>query len=400
MATIPTQNAVPSEAPRDLKFNSGKIDEFVTSLEHEYKDRFGRCHMTIEGMRWIFEQLMARFKVDINQAIIAAGYIPMDSFQQGAEITKRNEILRDETTGEYYRWDGDLPKSVPAGSTPESAGGVGMGAWVSVGDASLRSDLSGIIKNTDSSTHEMLKASSDKSEIILSTWNIQSFSVIVNRYNREPRDWKRFFDLSEFILNTGSHIVGMQECYSAPFARMDSMVSFPYKSGYFGTAQVDEANTTYAYESGIFCLSSFKISESETKIFIDDGGYNRVVSRSIIQHPSYGKIAIYNLHSGWFELVNKSISDYILTDLEILDVDKCVVFGYFNHDNINWFGSFISAGFEVLNKGEYNTKNSTDGSEWFIDNILIKGMIAKKIEVFTPDETLSDHKMLTAHLVG
>lgn len=142
MATIPTQNAVPSEAPRDLKFNSGKIDEFVTSLEHEYKDRFGRCHMTIEGMRWIFDQLMARFKVDIDQAIIAAGYIPMDSFQQGAEITKRNEILRDETTGEYYRWDGDLPKTVPAGSTPESAGGVGMGAWVSVGDASLRSELS------------------------------------------------------------------------------------------------------------------------------------------------------------------------------------------------------------------------------------------------------------------
>ncbi|WP_345739988.1 glycerophosphodiester phosphodiesterase family protein [Morganella morganii] len=142
MATIPTQNAVPSEAARDLKFNSGKIDEFVTSLEHEYKDRFGRCHMTIEGMRWIFEQLMERFKVDINQAIIAAGYIPMDSFQQGAEITKRNEILRDETTGEYYRWDGDLPKTVPAGSTPESAGGVGIGAWVSVGDASLRSQLS------------------------------------------------------------------------------------------------------------------------------------------------------------------------------------------------------------------------------------------------------------------
>lgn len=141
MATIPTQNAVPSEAPRDLKFNSGKIDEFVTSLEHEYKDRFGRCHMTIEGMRWIFEQLMERFKVDINQAIIAAGYIPMDSFQLGAEITKRNEILRDETTGEYYRWDGDLPKSVPAGSTPESTGGVGMGEWVGVGDASLRSEL-------------------------------------------------------------------------------------------------------------------------------------------------------------------------------------------------------------------------------------------------------------------
>ncbi|MEM7840326.1 hypothetical protein JW294_15985 [Morganella morganii] len=132
MTTIPTQNAVPSEAARDLKFNAGKIDEFVTSLEREYKDRFGRCHMTIEGMRWIFEQLMERFKVDINHAIIAAGYIPVDSFQKGADITKRNEILRDEETGLYYRWDGDLPKSIPAGSTPENSGGVGYGAWVAI----------------------------------------------------------------------------------------------------------------------------------------------------------------------------------------------------------------------------------------------------------------------------
>lgn len=146
MATIPTQNAVPSEAPRDLKFNSGKIDEFVTSLEHEYKDRFGRCHMTIEGMKWMFDQLVLRFKVDMNQAIISAGYITVDSFQQGAqlpnnEITQRNQILRDETTGEYYRWDGELPKSVPAGSTPESAGGIGKGAWIDIGGANLRTDL-------------------------------------------------------------------------------------------------------------------------------------------------------------------------------------------------------------------------------------------------------------------
>lgn len=146
MATIPTQNAVPSEAPRDLKFNSGKIDEFVTSLEHEYKDRFGRCHMTIEGMKWMFDQLVLRFKVDMNQAIISAGYITVDSFQQGAqlpnnEITQRNQILRDETTGEYYRWDGDLPKVVTAGSTPESTGGIGKGVWIDIGGANLRTDL-------------------------------------------------------------------------------------------------------------------------------------------------------------------------------------------------------------------------------------------------------------------
>lgn len=78
------------------------------------------------------------------RAIANAGYITLDSFQDGApggSLTLPNQVLRDTTTGEYYRWDGMFPKSVPAGSTPASTGGVGLGAWVSVGDASLRAAL-------------------------------------------------------------------------------------------------------------------------------------------------------------------------------------------------------------------------------------------------------------------
>ncbi|CAM6492899.1 hypothetical protein [Enterobacter intestinihominis] len=131
MATQPTQNAVPSESPRDLKFNAGKIDEFVTSMGWTYTDRFGVQHYTIEGMRWLAQQ-----------AISAFGYITLDSFEDGNTLTLPNQVLRLEATGEYYRWDGAFPKNVPAGSSPESTGGVGIGAWLSVGDASLRTDLS------------------------------------------------------------------------------------------------------------------------------------------------------------------------------------------------------------------------------------------------------------------
>ncbi|WP_272660792.1 glycosyl hydrolase family 28-related protein [Providencia sp. PROV150] len=142
----PTQKPAPSGDIKDLFFNSGLLDIWATSLEHKYIDRFGNCHLTAAGMEWLFKELVETFKVDMNTAIVAAGYITIDSFQQGAdlpnnEITLRNHILRDETTGEYYRWDGNLPKQVPAGSTPQSTGGIGKGAWVSVGDASLRSDL-------------------------------------------------------------------------------------------------------------------------------------------------------------------------------------------------------------------------------------------------------------------
>lgn len=132
MATTPTQNAVPSESPRDLKFNAGKIDEFVNSFVNYYIDRFGNQHYTIEGLKQLAMQAISKY-----------GYITVDSFQAGANLTLPNQVLRDTSNGEYYRWDGAFPKSVPAGSTPQNSGGVGKGAWVSVGDASLRANLAG-----------------------------------------------------------------------------------------------------------------------------------------------------------------------------------------------------------------------------------------------------------------
>lgn len=132
MATTPTQLPVPSEKPQDLKFNAGKIDEFVTSMGWTYTDRFGVKHYTIEGLKHIAEQ-----------AISAFGYITMDSFEDGATLTLPNQVLRWKYNGEYYRWDGVFPKSVVAGSTPDSSGGIGNGKWLSVGDAALRNQLSG-----------------------------------------------------------------------------------------------------------------------------------------------------------------------------------------------------------------------------------------------------------------
>lgn len=127
MATQPTNLPVPSESPRDLKFNAGKIDEFVTSRELKYIDRFGGEHYTIEGISQLSKEAMASF-----------GYITMDSFEDGNTLTLPNQVLRLEATGEYYRWDGTFPKVVPASSTPASTGGIGAGAWLSVGDATVR----------------------------------------------------------------------------------------------------------------------------------------------------------------------------------------------------------------------------------------------------------------------
>ncbi|MCM7719284.1 hypothetical protein M8S65_12730 [Enterobacter hormaechei] len=138
MATTPTNLPVPSESPRDLKYNAGKIDEFVTSMGWTYIDRFGQKHYTIEGINYIAQQAMNAF-----------GYVILSgkTFTTGATINNPNEVLLNTSDGEYYKWTGTFasgPKVVPENSTPASTGGVGPGSWVGVGDASLRAALAAI----------------------------------------------------------------------------------------------------------------------------------------------------------------------------------------------------------------------------------------------------------------
>ncbi|MFG6089038.1 tail fiber/spike domain-containing protein [Enterobacter soli] len=134
MTTYATNNSLGSTDPRDLYDNSQNFDHLANDQVNEsWNDRFGNPRKTWHGI-----ETMA------TDAIEGYGWILMDSFQAGATLTLPNQALRDTATGEYYRWDGSfLPsgKIVPVGSTPATAGGVGIGAWVSVGDAALRSAL-------------------------------------------------------------------------------------------------------------------------------------------------------------------------------------------------------------------------------------------------------------------
>lgn len=109
----------------------------TVDLAKEYADAAGSSAGSAKDSedeaRRIAESIKASGKI---------GYITRRSFEKGFNVTTWNEVLLWEGDGDYYRWDGTLPKNVPAGSTPETSGGIGSGAWVSVGDASLRQHLS------------------------------------------------------------------------------------------------------------------------------------------------------------------------------------------------------------------------------------------------------------------
>lgn len=68
-------------------------------------------------------------------------------FTTGGTLTSsdRNKAvlwpMADGGDGDWYYWEGTLPKVIPAASTPSSTGGVAEGAWRPVGDIELRSDI-------------------------------------------------------------------------------------------------------------------------------------------------------------------------------------------------------------------------------------------------------------------
>ncbi|WP_195723807.1 tail fiber/spike domain-containing protein [Ewingella americana] len=74
------------------------------------------------------------------------GYVTLQgvTFTTGATVANPNEVLFNSADNSYYKWTGSFAsgaKVVPANSTPQTAGGIRPGKWLSVGDSTLRSDL-------------------------------------------------------------------------------------------------------------------------------------------------------------------------------------------------------------------------------------------------------------------
>ncbi|WP_272575663.1 hypothetical protein [Providencia sp. PROV273] len=153
MTTYNTKDPIGSASVKNLYDNSENLDKAVNDRDNEtWTDRLGAERISWHGMEMENARLIEKLHQDMLQAILSAGYAPVGSFQEGAEVKNYNETVlwkTPEGDGDYYRWGGDLPKSVPENSTPETTGGIKTednpsGLWVSVGDASLRSDLNKI----------------------------------------------------------------------------------------------------------------------------------------------------------------------------------------------------------------------------------------------------------------
>lgn len=86
----------------------------------------------------------------IRRSYQEAGYNLVDgSFELGGTLQNSSDVLLHQLSGKAYSWGETLPKTVPAGSTPETAGGVSLTPWADRTDGQLRSDIGVIIKRFD-----------------------------------------------------------------------------------------------------------------------------------------------------------------------------------------------------------------------------------------------------------
>lgn len=89
----------------------------------------------------VVDQPDATRKTTLSSVLSSLGIMRCIFFSKGGTLGSKKDVALYEEDGTFYTWDGSYPKTVESGSTPETSGGVGTGAWVSVGDASLRSGL-------------------------------------------------------------------------------------------------------------------------------------------------------------------------------------------------------------------------------------------------------------------
>lgn len=120
----------------DLK--TGK--QAILHIEHVAKSRDDNGNPALEVTDIIRGESVTNPTLD--GFFSSVGFKPADgSFEDGGTINHRWETLLYEAEGNYYQWMGKLPKSVPVGSTPMTAGGISPTTWVNQTDLALRADL-------------------------------------------------------------------------------------------------------------------------------------------------------------------------------------------------------------------------------------------------------------------
>lgn len=214
MATTPTNKPIPSEDPRDLKFNAGKIDEEVNGSADYYTDRFGVQRLTNSGRNKQFQDAQNQRESYFNEQITQQADDWLNQFNQQNEdfqqflLNSGYQFLGDYDGGPYtitainqvIRYQNEFWRLNAGTNPPYTTTGINSASWttdvthlVSVGDANLRQELSqpdGIYKSgweRNPLTKAITKAGERLDATPLSIWEFAGH--VTDKPTSDPNTW-------------------------------------------------------------------------------------------------------------------------------------------------------------------------------------------------------------------
>ncbi|MCK7461141.1 MAG: hypothetical protein MZU84_03290 [Sphingobacterium sp.] len=132
-----TGNPIGSTDPRDLYDNAANLDDLINSRENLTDlDRFGFERKTWFGMEEEFNAAQQERANIFETFLQSTGYQYIGDYEAGIAVTSYTQVIRD-PNGEFWRAsiDTELPYTTTGAGMPEG------GAFVAVGEATLRNDL-------------------------------------------------------------------------------------------------------------------------------------------------------------------------------------------------------------------------------------------------------------------
>ncbi|CDM21576.1 predicted tail fiber protein [Citrobacter phage CR44b] len=356
-----------------------------------------------EDAQVILDEIMAQAKW---------GYTVVGSFELGVPspgVTLKNQAVSYGSGDNlaYYIWEGELPKEVPADSSPEITGDIGPGAWVYVGYNInvIQQQLAGDIpfKYESSPRADQGRILNRKAPVVkIATWNVWgagSGSLYGDLGSRE-----RVRDIQERILHAQVDFCGLQEYYANYRFPATMLQIFPLNTAFHGVVEkyngatgvtarnFDYGNVALCVDTVISNTSHLYASPGNTSGDKERRGYVRTVA-----NIRGTRIAFYTTHMSYEQPRFTAMFNELIAAVKLDTETHIAVMGDFNTEDEDLFKLFIDEGFVSHNNKEFNTNNT--GGTWYIDNIFTKGfgtVINKGTQ--DSDTKVADHKMFFVEL--
>lgn len=228
-----------------------------------------------------------------RRSLAEAGLTLVDgSFEEGVTANSATDAVWHISGGQCYTWGGEFPKTVASGSTPETAGGIGLGEWVSVGDAALRTELAaptgseliGHRNATVGSTLDSIAVRSDQ------------FSTI-QEWASHPAKNK--------ILAGGTYTLDSTLSVDCESLIAEGVVTInasgSFVAMYFGTNQRDLLTTINSgISKGITSLSVDGVQEGDTLCFYNPSDFSWSGYRNYYRSGEFVKVVRYSNGTAYF----------------------------------------------------------------------------------------------------